>query len=843
VPTIPKPGNRGKPDRAFACYHAAEVLAKEIPFMSNSDRYRVPPEQLRWTLDPETLGFTGTDEVAPSPLTPGQQRAVRALEIGLGLRSRGHNVFLAGEAGTHRTETLDQLLTRLDHGDYAAEDFCYVHNFRQADHPRLLRFPGGRGCEFQSAMAEAMARLREGIPRLLGGEVYAKRRKARVKRYSARMEQIAAPLRGKAEPAGLSLVQVQVGEHSDAELLPIIDEEPVAFEDLEALVEKDEFPKSELQRLIETRRQLDADLRSFSEAADKLAAEAGNDLAGLEREMTRPHLNLVLSVVYQRFQDVEGVTEYLREVEAFLEERIEIFRQNEGDGESEAEEIRDVYRQLSVNLILDNKDRTERPIVHEPNPSVANLRGVIDREIRPGGRIVSDFTHIRAGALLRAHGGFLIVHADDLESEGQAAWNLIKRTLRTGQLRIEHEGGDHPSAPQAQRPQPIPVDLKVIFIGTPELYQVLLEADADFSKLFKIKAEFDSEMELSPQSLNDYAQLIRGVCDRDGLPPFSAGAVAATVEYGVRLAGRRNRITTQFSRIEDLVREAAFWAREKNGSPIGASAVHRAIDEGRNRLNLYEERTQRLIREGVLYIDIEGSAVGQINGLTVLDLGNHRFGRPARITATVGVGGAGIINIERQSELSGSFHDKGLLILNGFLRGTFAADYPLAMSASITLEQSYSEVDGDSATLSEALTLLSALADLPLRQDLAVTGSLNQKGAVQPIGGINEKIEGFFDICTARGLTGTQGVVVPESNLPNLMLRPRVVEAVREDRFHVYGVRRIDQAVELFTGIPAGARDETGAYPADSVFGRVEDRLRRLAGAVRDFLPWREGGA
>jgi predicted ATP-dependent protease len=423
---------------------------------------------------------------------------------------------------------------------------------------------------------------------------------------------------------------------------------------------------------------------------------------------------------------------------------------------------------------------------------------------------------------------------DDLDGEGTAAWNLLKRTLRTGQLRIETEHGD-PAGTRALRPQPIPVDVKVIIIGTSDLYQTLLEADSDFSKLFKVKAEFDTEMELSPQSLTECARIIRAVCDMYDLPPFGSDGVAAVVEYGVRLVEHRNRITTQFTKIEDLVRESAFWARRREAERIEARDVHTALEERRRRVNLYEERTQRLIREGVLFIDTEGEVTGQINGLTVIDLGNHRFGRPARITASVSAGTAGIVNIERQVRLSGSYHDKGLLILTGFLRETFAARHPLSVSASLTLEQSYSEVDGDSATAAETLALLSALSGIPARQDVAVTGSMNQKGAIQPVGGVNEKTEGFFDLCAARGLSGTQGVVIPRSNLSNLMLRPDVVEAVRQDRFHVYAVETIADAVRIVFGREAGESKPDGSFTPGSVFAGVAERLAELARIARDY--------
>jgi len=807
--------------------------------MKTADRLRVPPEQLRWSLDPGDLGFESTREVTGTAFTPGQHRALRALEIGLSLRGHGYNVFVAGEPGTNRTETVRHFLDQFEDPSYTAEDFCYVNNFRDPDQPRLLRLPSGHAHRLREAMTAAVDRLREGIPRIFQSDVYAKRRKARVKRYQSRMELFAATLKEQAGPAGLILVQVEMGDHAEADLLPVVDGEPVAFEDLEVLVEEEKFPREDYDRLIGVRAELDGPLRTFRDQASRLVREAEEDLADLDRQMTRPFLNLVLSGVYQAFQDVPGVPEYLREVEGFLESRMALFHpgDDEDDGdEGEDEEAKESLRKLQVNVLLDNATRDERPVIFEHHPNVSNLAGSVDREIRSTGQVVSDFTHVKAGSLIRAHGGFLVIHADDMDGEGHP-WATIKRTLRTGQVQIESTLDQHTTA-RALRPEPINLDVKIILIGTSDLYQALLDADSDFPKIFKVKAEFDTEMELGPQAITEYACLVRAVCDEDGLPPYSADGVAAVVEFAVRLAGQRNRITTRFSQVSDLVREAAFWARREHNEFIRAQDVRRALDERRARVNLVEEKTHRLIREGVILIDTEGSAVGQVNGLAVLDVGDHQFGRPTRITASTSVGMNGVVNIERMAALSGRHHDKGVLILTGFLQETFATLRPLAVSASITLEQSYDEVDGDSAATAEILTLLSSLSGVPARQDLAVTGSMNQKGQVQAVGGVNEKIEGFFDLCLARGLTGTQGVMIPTANLPHLMLRPQIVQAVRDRKFHLYAVRRVEEAVELVLETAPGVRGKNGKFPRESLFGIVEARLEALAESAREYLPW-----
>jgi len=714
--------------------------------MNTADRLRVPHEQLRWTLEANDLGFSSTDEVSGSAFTPGQHRALRALEIGLSLRGHGYNVFVAGEPGTNRTETVKRSLEGFEDPDFLAEDLCYVNNFLDSDVPRLLRFSAGQGREFRTSMEKAVIRLQDGIPRIFQSEVYSKRRRARIKRYNTRMEQLGSTLKEKADPAGLVLVQMGMGDHAEADLLPIIDGEPVAFEDLETQVDEDKYSREDYDQLLTARSDLEDALRVFREAANNLVREAETELQELDRQMTRPYLNFVLSGVYQSFQEVAGVTEYLREVETFLESRVVLFRQKEDEergDEAEEEETRELLRKLQANLILDNADLNRRPIIFEHNPSVSNLGGTIDREIGATGHVVSDFTHIKSGSLLRAHRGFLVIHADDLDGDGRP-WSVLKRTLRTGQIQIESSGGDSQAAPRALRPQPVAIDTKVILIGPADLYQALLDNDSDFPKIFKIKAEFDTEMELGPQAITEYACLVRNVCDTDNLPGFSADGVAAVVEYAVRLAGQRNRITTRFSQVADLVRETAFWAGREHTGLIGAKDVQKALGERRNRVNLIEEKTHRMIREGVVLIDTDSEALGQVNGLAIFDVGDHRFGRPTRITATVSAGTTGVINIERMASLSGRHHDKGVLILCGYLRETFAANRPLTMTASITLEQSYDEVDGDSASSAEVFALLSAIAEIPARQDLAVTGSMNQKGEIQAVGGGERKDRGIL---------------------------------------------------------------------------------------------------
>ncbi|MBM3313926.1 Lon protease family protein, partial [candidate division WOR-3 bacterium] len=583
-----------------------------------------------------------------------------------------------------------------------------------------------------------------------------------------------------------------------------------------------------------------------------LEKQARTALAELDQSILRPVVEERLNDIEERCgqerrsetpegqdlpcPDPEALHEYLTEVKDAVLARPEAFHQRP-PAEGEPPSPGDPYLEFRVNVLVDNLETKAVPVVFETNPTYKNLFGSIERVWDRSGQWRADFSKIKAGSVLRADHGFLVVNALDALLE-PGVWPALKRTLRNRQLEIT--GGDPYSAlfgAVGLKPEPVAIDLKVIMIGDPFIYSLLAGADEDFKKVFKVRADFDWVMDLGDGAVADYVQVIRALCHKENLRPFDRSGVSGVIEYGVRLAGRQNKLSTRFNIICELLTEASHWASKHNAQAVGYEHVQEAISRRRDRVRLAEEKLQEAIRQGSILIDVTGVKSGQVNGLAVYEAGEHAFGLPTRITAKTGVGAAGIINIEREAQLSGPTHDKGVYILTGYLRQKYGRGQPLIFSASICFEQSYGGVDGDSASSTEVYALLSDFSGLPIRQDLAVTGSVNQQGEIQPIGGVNWKIEGFFDACRARGLTGAQGVIIPQANLPELTLRPDVVEAVKARKFHIYAVSTIDEGLELLTGVPAGAPDRDGAYPEDSVNGRVMKRLAELIQLHQDSKP------
>jgi ATP-dependent Lon protease len=622
-----------------------------------------------------------------------------------------------------------------------------------------------------------------------------------------------------------------MGPITRPDVLPQFEGQPVTLEQLEELVTEGKLPQEQAGALREKHKVLAEALGEVAKQMRSIERKVQDEVEGLNRSMVQDAIHDVLREIRDRFPQ-PAVSVYLGEVEEHIVEHFG--RSAEEEKSEEGEEATDPYHVYGVNLVVDNQSSRTVPIVTETHPSYAGLFGTVEisgeREL---GR--ADFSHLRAGSLVRADGGFLILNAVDVLSE-PGVWPALKRTLRTG--RVEIRSVEHSPYPwgTAIKAEPIEIRTKVVMIGDGRLYSLLYELDEDFRKIFKVKAEFDADMARTPPAVDQYARFVAKICVSEKLPPFDRGAVAHVVEYGVRRAGHQERLSTHFTFVKDVIVEAAYWARQENASLVREAHVERALGEQLTRVNLAERKVKEAIRRGEIIITTEGAAVGQVNGLAIYSLGDYAFGVPARITASVGVGRAGIINIEREAALSGSTHDKGVLILSGFLRSRFAHEMPLALSASVCFEQSYGGVDGDSASSTEIYALLSSLANLPIRQDIAVTGSVNQHGEVQPIGGVNEKVEGFYDICALRGFGGTEGVLVPRRNLGHFMLREDIVQAVKEGRFHVYAVDTVDEGIEVLTGVEAGKRPEGGGpFPPASVNGRVEARLRELADLVRPY--------
>ena len=792
----------------------------------------VPVEKLRWQCDPQSLGFKTTEQAQTCTQIVGQRRAVDALRMGLRIQGSGYNIFVSGPVGTGRTTTVKCLLDEVDKDKHAPEDKCYVNNFSDPDQPCLICLPAGQGRTFQKEMDDFIEHLVKNVPLLFESESFERQKTDIVENFKARSTARAREFERKVGTAGFALIQAPAGR---PELSPLVDGKPSSLADLNAAVEEGRATKEYYQKVSDAFRVLQDELNVIIKDMRTNERAARDALAELDKNTVRPLVKDRLTELRDHFKDDE-VNTHLDEVEEDILDDPSRFREK-AQTENPLPFMMptgDQFLEFRVNVLVDNTDEKYAPIIFETSPTYKNLFGTVERIWDRSGQWRTDFTKIKAGSVLRADGGFLVMNALDLFVE-PGVWPTLKRTLRNQTIEIQNYDPYAMLSLSAIKPEPIPVQVKVILIGDPEVYEILYSVDEEFSKLFKVRADFDWEMKMTPDSVAQYAGLIKTLSDKAELRPFDNTGVAAVLEFGARLAGRVGKLSTRFNQVGDILKEADYWANKEDSKFVKAAHVDKAIAERIDRANLLEEKITEMINQGLILIDTQGAVVGQVNGLAVYDTGELTFGKPSRITARVSVGSSGIINIEREAQLSGKTHDKGVLILSGFLRDRFAQDKPLAMSASLCFEQSYGGVDGDSASSTEVYALLSALADLPIRQDLAVTGSVNQKGEIQPIGGVNQKIEGFFDVCKVRGFTGTQGVIIPVQNIGDLMLRKDVVEAVKQGKFKVYSVATIEQGIELLTGVPAGERDKDGKFPEGTVYARTDARLEQLARIWREF--------
>jgi len=795
----------------------------------------VPVEELRPSFDPAALPFDSSADCPACDGIIGQDRALRALQTGLDIKNLGYNIFITGMVGTGRTTSIKQLLERLKKGDPPPDDLLYVNNFRNADEPWLIQLPAGQGRSFVEAMNDLISRLQHSIPDWLKSPYYTEHRDAIIESQQARQKEILKAFEEETAKEGFSVIQVQMGLFVKPDLIPVIDDQPVPFPKLEQAAREKKFDEKTLSALKTKYADLSKKLEAIFEELREIDDKTRLDLKSFDKESITPVIAAAVDEIRTRFPQPK-VAEYLDEVEAGLIGNIDLFKSDPKKEEEKRGELAvDPFLEYRVNLLIDNTGLDHAPVVIETNPSYVNLFGSIDSSISRFGSWLTDFTKIKAGSFLKANGGFLVLNALDALVES-GVWPTLKRTLRNQTLEIQNFASLFLLSMKTLKPEPIKVNVKVVMIGDEEIYNILFFQDEEFKRIFKIKSEFDTEMPRSDDAVQDYVRFIRKISDEGGLLPFDRTGMAAVIEHGIRLSGRREKLSTLFHRLADVIREADYWARKDGREAVQGVHVEQAVRERFERINLIERKIQEMIAEGTILIETSGGVVGQVNGLAVYSMGQAAFGKPSRITARTSVGRAGVINIEREADLSGQTHNKGVLILGGYLRGKYAVDRPFALSASIAFEQSYGGIDGDSASSTEVYAILSALSGLPLRQDIAVTGSLNQKGEIQPIGGVNEKIEGFFDVCRAQGLTGTQGVMIPVQNVRNLMLRRDVVAAAAEGRFHIYPVRTIDEGIEILTGVPAGRKSEDGTWEERTVNFLVDRELERLAHASKGFF-------
>ena len=789
------------------------------------------PGQLRWTCAPELVPVKTSADAGPCEEIIGQERALKAIQTGLDIKSLGYNIFITGMVGTGRTTTITQLLDQLEKGEKTPDDILYVNNFKYPDEPVLIMLPAGHGKAFAEAMARLIDMLRSSIPDLLKSPYYTEKRDALVESQQKKQRELLQGFETEVAEQGFSVIQVQMGLFTRPDLIPVLEGQPIPFAKIEGLVKERKLPKETLDALRERYEKLTSQLETVFERLKEIDEETRRMLRAWDEEAITPVIHGAIDDVRAKF-DGPKVTAYLEEVERSLVKSLDVFKaQKKGEDEKEPG---DGFTEYRVNLLVDNADQKGAPVVMETNPNYVNLFGSIESTMTRIGVGQTDFTMIKAGSFLKANGGYLVVNALDALVE-PGVWTTLKRTLRNQVFEIQNYLQMYLFSSARLKPEPIKADVKVVMIGDAYIYNLLYFQDEDFKKIFKIKAEFDSEMVRNDESFMDYARFVQKICIEDGLRPLDQDGIAALIEYSTRIAGRQKKLSTRFHVIADVIRESSYWAGKAGKAAVGREDVETAIAERFERVSLIEDRIQEMIEEGTILIDTQGAVTGQVNGLSVYDMGQFMFGKPARITARTGMGRGGVINIEREADLSGPTHNKGVLILGGYLRGKYAVKRPMSLTASLAFEQSYGGVDGDSASSTEVYAILSSLSGLPLRQDLAVTGSLNQRGEIQPIGGVNEKLEGFFDVCRAKGLTGTQGVLIPHQNVPNLMLRADVVAAVREGRFHVYPVRTIDEGIEILTGVESGTAGADGEYPEGTVHALVDQELQRLAKGLKAF--------
>jgi lon-related putative ATP-dependent protease len=801
---------------------------EDHPLESVKPVAELPAKQADISFDSAGFDFETTADLQPLDEIVGQNRAMSALEVGLGIRRDGYNIFVAGLTGTGKKETIERSLKRRLTDSIVPKDWVYVHNFDNADEPWAIGLAPGRGKQLQKHMAQLVERLKEALPKAFRQQDFSREKEQLSRKYEERAETHTNHLREMAKERGFEVTFAPDGRIS---FVPLIDGKPA-----ENRQQVDQLPDDEKRRLAEGEKELAREVGKLMQEQRQMMQNLGEEVRGIERQFAGQVVAPMIEAIKESYQDEPRVCKYLDRVGHHVLDNLSDFRQG-GQGQQMPPQLAAImgedsqprFLEYQVNVLIDNSQAETAPIVLEEAPTYRNLFGSIERAVDRRGRLVTNFTQIKAGSILRANGGYLVFNIEDAFTEPFVYKNL-KRALKSGYIRLESYNPWVPFSTGGLRPEPIPIDTKVVVIGNPMIYYLLRFYDDEFASIFKIKADFGTEMPRGGKEQAQYARFVAGMVKDEQLRPFGRDGVKEIIRFGARRVADKEKLLTRFSEAADLVREADYFARIRNAETVDASHVREALENRVYRSNRIAEKIRELIEQGTLLVDVEGARVGHVNGLAIVNLGDYAFGKPSRVTASVGLGTDGLINIEREAKLSGSTHDKGVLILAGFMRNTYGQREPVTLSASICFEQSYGGVEGDSASSVELFALLSHLADVPVRQDIAVTGSVNQWGRIQAIGGVNEKIEGFYDVCREVGLTGQQGVCIPSSNVRGLVLRDDVRHAIADGSFHIYPIETIDQGLELLTGFRAGSPDGHG-----TVHGRVASRLATMARTLRSY--------
>lgn len=793
----------------------------------------LPPEQLRRTFDHKTLGINTTEHLRPLVGIIGQKRAVSALQFGLDIRETGFNIYVAGPPGIGKMTAVKSFLGEMARCKEIPPDWCYVNNFDDPYKPRVCKLPAGLGCQLQQDMKSLIGHVQREIPKAFESEEYSAKRDEIAKTLDKQRSEALGRLNAQANQASFTLEATPFG----IIMIPILGGRPLSDTELAAL------PAATREDLQRRREALQEELKASLKQVRYLEREAYEKLQELDKQVASYSVDGLIDDLCEKYRDLPEVVEYLKAVQKDILENIKTFKAGPSRPSAQTPEGASLstpwlqelpFRRYQVNVLVDNSKQEGAPVIVELNPSYNNLFGRLEKETQFGA-LYTDFTMIKAGSLHRANGGYLVVPVEDV-LRNLFSWDSLKRALRSREIQIE-ELGERLGfmATKSLRPESVKFDVKVVLIGRPLLYYLLHAYDEEFPELFKVKADFDTRMACTEENIQDFLAFLCTFCQKENLKSLDGSAVAKLLEYAARLAEDQEKLSTHFGALVDVIREAHFWALQEDAQYIGAEHVQKSLDQKVYRSNLVQERISEMVARGTLLIDTAGEIAGQVNGLSVISLGDYLFGKPSRITASVEPGQGGIIDIEREVELGGPIHSKGILILGGYLAQKYAQDKPLTLAARLVFEQSYEGVEGDSASSTELYALLSALSGLPIKQGIAVTGSVNQHGDVQAIGGVNQKIEGFFDVCKAKGLTGEQGAIIPRSNVQNLMLREDVVEAIKSKKFHIWAVKTIDEGIEILTGVPTGDRRPDGSFPEGTVNYLAERRLQGFAECLKEL--------
>jgi len=781
-------------------------------------KYGLKSSDLRSICDPKMFTFKTTAEVDPLDKVIGQERAVQAIEFGLNIKSSGYNIFVTGIEGTGKSTIIKDIVTHYAKKLPSPVDWCMVNNFKDVYHPKTISVPKSKATRFSKTMDKLIDDLKKELPKAFEHESYQQRQTEIQKKYTDQQKDKIKKLEALASKHHIHINRTKTGYQT----IPIVKEKPISPEEFLALPKEKQTEIEENISLVQS--EVDVTVRDLN----KINQSMNSEIEKLMQEIALFVVKQRIDVIRDVYKIAKDILIYLDEVEADILENVEDFIASiETKSPFEGmmfQPAKPSFLRYQVNVLVDQKDLKGAPVIFETNPTYQNVFGQIEKRAYMG-TVTTDFTMVQAGSLLKANGGYLIMEIESILMN-PFVWEALKRALQNKLLSIEDVVSGMGYGTSSLRPEPIPIEVKVILLGSYHLFHLLQNYDSKFNKIFKVRADFDHEVVKNDDTIQNYARFIARACNEEGLLPLTPKGVAAIVEYGEKYIADKNKLSVRFGPVMGILIEADYWARKRNARQVTDKDVIKAFKEYRFRYNLYEEKIHESYVDDTIMIDVEGDEIGQVNALAVYQIGDISFGRPSRITAETYMGKQGVVNIEREANLSGKTHDKGVLILSGYLGRTFAQNYPLNLSISITFEQSYSGIDGDSASSTELYAIISSLSGIPIHQGIAVTGSVNQKGKIQAIGGVNQKVEGFFDVCKAKGLTGKQGVLIPRANIKNLMLKKEVIDAVKKKEFHIYQVATVEEGIEILTGVPAGVPDENHVYPVDTVFGKVQAKLR-----------------